>query len=145
MNGILLDTHALYWIVTDAMPLAEDALIAITKAQDEGALFVSPITAWELSIALQKPVHRNPPNLGDHSVRSWFREALRQTDAKIIPVRQRICEIAADVPVVTGHRDPGDCFLLATAKLRKIPLLTRDATIQRIAERHPGYISVMGC
>ncbi len=55
MPGALLDTHALYWLVSGAKPLADEALVAIGETQTAGALFVSPITAWELAIAAQKP------------------------------------------------------------------------------------------
>lgn len=48
MAGILLDTHALYWLVSGEQELSDEALIAIGESQDAGTLYVSPITAWEL-------------------------------------------------------------------------------------------------
>jgi PIN domain nuclease of toxin-antitoxin system len=45
----------------------------------------------------------------------------------------------------TGHRDPGDCFLIATARIRKIPIVTRDRLICDLAREQPDYLSVIAC
>lgn len=142
MTGLLLDTHALYWLVTGAKPLRDEATFTIEESQAAGSLFVSPISAWELSIAARKPAHREPPLLNSE-ISKWFRAAVRATSAKLIPIRQDIAIEAAEVPVVTGHKDPGDCFLIATARVRKIPLLTRDGTLWRLASG--GYLDVISC
>ena len=125
MPGILLDTHVPYWLVSGAEPLSDEALLAIGENQATGTLYVSPITAWELSIAARKPAHRGPPNLGVGSPSRWFSAAVEATAAKIIPIRQRIAVEAAAVVTTTGHKDPGDCYLIATARVRKIPIMTR--------------------
>jgi PIN domain nuclease of toxin-antitoxin system len=145
VSGVLLDTHVLYWLVSGVEHLAEEALLAIGKSQAAGALFVSPVTAWELSLAAQKPPHKDRPELGDGSPARWFREALGATAARIIPIRQRIALETCEVVTTTGHKDPGDCFLMATARIRKIPLVTRDETIIEIAEAIPGYLEIVGC
>jgi PIN domain nuclease of toxin-antitoxin system len=145
LPGVLLDTHALYWLVSGAEHLAQEALLAIGESQQAGALFVSPITAWELSLAAKKPPHKDRPELGDGSAARWFREALRVTAARIIPIRQRIAVEACEVVTTTGHKDPGDCFLMATARIRKIPLVTRDEIIAEIAVATPGYLEIIEC
>ncbi len=142
MRGVLLDTHTLYWLVSGVQPLADEALVAIGESQRARRLFVSPITAWELAIAAQKPAHKDPPQLNS-AVSKWFRAALRATSAKIIPIQQRIAVEAADVAVKTGHKDPGDVYLIATARVRKIPIVTRDAIICRLA--NDGYLNVILC
>jgi PIN domain nuclease of toxin-antitoxin system len=52
---------------------------------------------------------------------------------------------AAAVPAVYGSGDPGDCFLIATARIRKLALVTRDSRILELAARDPGYLSVIPC
>ncbi|KAB1124243.1 hypothetical protein [Neorhizobium galegae] len=52
MPGALLDTHTFYWLVTAVETLSEEALIAIADNQTAGTLYVSPITARELTIAI---------------------------------------------------------------------------------------------
>jgi PIN domain nuclease of toxin-antitoxin system len=139
----LLDTHALYWLVTTVDTLSEEALIAIAESQTAGTLYVSPITAWELIIASRKPAHRNPPDLGAGTPSKWFSEAVAATGAKIIPIKQRIACEAAAVVADTGHKDPGDCYLIATARLRRVPIITRDTIMQGLAS--PDYLEVIVC
>lgn len=141
----MLDTHALFWLVSGEDALTEQALVAIGENQAEGKLFVSPITAWELSVATQKNRVAGRPHLGDESPARWFRQAVIATDAKVIPINQRISCEAADVVVNTGHRDPGDCFLIATARVRKLSMVTRDKVIQQIAAGDGYYLDVISC
>lgn len=143
MPGALLDTHALYWLVTAVETLSEEALIAIAESQGSGMLYVSPITAWELTIASRKPAHRDPPNLGAGTPSRWFSQAVAATGAKVVPIRQRIACEAAAVVADTGHKDPGDCYLIATARVRKVPIITRDIIIRELA--WPDYLEVIVC
>ena len=136
MAGALLDTHTFYWLVTAARTLSEEALIAIAESQ-------SPITAWELTIASRKPVHKNPPNLGAGTPARWFSEAVAATGSKIIPIKLRIACEAAAVATDTGHKDPGDCYLIATARVRKIPIITRDTIMLELAST--DYLRVIVC
>jgi PIN domain nuclease of toxin-antitoxin system len=143
LPGILLDTHALFWLVSGQEQLSEDALIAIAQCQEAGALFVSPITAWELAIAAQKPPHRDRPDLRDSSPARWFRDALAETTAKLIPIDVQIAAEAAEVVVATGHKDPGDCYLIATARVAQVPLVTRDMVMHKLALS--SYLQVILC
>ncbi len=143
--GALLDTHTLYWFVTEAEPLTDAALVAIAEQQAAGRLFVSPATAWELSVAAQKPPRADRPDLGTLTPRQWFREAVNATGARVVPIKQRIALEAAEVVAVTGHKDPGDCFLIATARVMRIPIVTRDRTIITIARDTPGYLDLIEC
>jgi PIN domain nuclease of toxin-antitoxin system len=142
LPGVLLDTHALYWLVSGEQSLSDEALVAVGESQEAGLLFVSPITAWELSIAAQK--RTQAPQFGDGNAAKWFREAIRATAAKLAPINQRIALEAAEVVSATGHKDPGDCYLVATARVRKIPIISRDAVILNLS-RKDGYLSVIQC
>ena len=145
MVGVLLDTHALYWLVSGEDTLSEDAQIAIAAAQEAGTLLVSPITAWELSVATKKVRIAGRPDLGAESPDRWFRDAVAVTEARIVPIQQRIALEAARVVTDTGHKDPGDCFLIATARVRNAALVTRDGLIRTIAADRPGYIDLVVC
>jgi PIN domain nuclease of toxin-antitoxin system len=87
LPGVLLDSHALYWLVSGEEPMSEEALVAIGESQAAGSLFVSPVTAWELTLAARKPAHRDPPKLGVCTPQQWFREAVRAIEARIIPIQ----------------------------------------------------------
>lgn len=143
MVGALLDTHALYWLITAANTMSQEALLAIAESQTSRRLYVSPISAWELSLASLKPPHKDPPDLGKHSPAIWFARATRSTGAKLSPIYQTIACEAAMVVVETGHKDPGDCYLIATARVKGIPLITRDATMQKLAA--DGHVNVLNC
>ncbi|MDX8515577.1 type II toxin-antitoxin system VapC family toxin [Mesorhizobium captivum] len=143
MPGILLDTHVLYWLVSGVEALSDDALVTIGENQATGTLYVSPITAWELAIAARKPAHKAPPDLGASSPARWFSAAAEATTAKIIPIKQRVAIEAAAVVTTTGHKDPGDCYLIATARVRKIPIMTRDHVMRGLAA--PNYLQVLDC
>jgi PIN domain nuclease of toxin-antitoxin system len=145
LAGILLDSHALYWLVSGEQALAEQALVAIGENQETGTLFVSPVTAWELAIATGKGRVANRPHLGDEPPARWFRDAVRATTARVATIGQRIACEAASVATDTGHKDPGDCFLIATARVKKVSLLTRDGILRRIADDNPGYLDVIAC
>jgi PIN domain nuclease of toxin-antitoxin system len=138
---VLLDTHVLYWLVSGTQELSASALIAIGESQEAGSLYVSPITAWELSLAVRKP--KNAPQLGDISVASWFRAALRETTARVAPINLKVSFEAAAVVEATGHKDPGDCYLIATARVRRIPIISRDAAMRDMAET--GYLEIIEC
>ena len=121
------------------------ALFAIGEAQQARVLFVSPITAWELAVASRKGRVDGRPNLGEDPPAVWFREAIRATGARIIAMQQRISCEAANVVIETGHKDPGDCFLMATARVRRIPIVTRDAFMHSVAVDRPDFLEVVGC
>jgi PIN domain nuclease of toxin-antitoxin system len=123
MPGLLLDTHALIWFLSGE-ELDDRALFAIGEAQAASVVFVSPITAWEAALAIR---HHNPdrrPDLQGQDAASWFRRAREQTGAKLVRIGIRIALEAARVPEVSGHRDPGDCYLIATAHVRGLSLVT---------------------
>lgn len=127
--------------MTQPETLHEDALVAIAAAQEIGRLFVSPITAWELAIAVNKRM--NAPDIGDITVKDWFKAAVAVTSSRIVPVGPAVALEAANMIATTAHKDPGDCYIMATARYKKVPVVSRDRIMSQIAET--GYIEVVGC
>jgi PIN domain nuclease of toxin-antitoxin system len=121
------------------------ALFAIAQAQESKTLFVSPITAWEVAVLQQHPNPARRPSLGGHSAAIWFRNARREMGAYLVRIGVRIALEAACVPKDRNHHDPGDCYLIATARVRKLALLTRDAKILGFAADDPTYLTAMRC
>ena len=138
---LLLDTHALLWFVRGDQ-MSEEALHAIGAAQNFRTLYVSAITAWEVGNAERK--HTNRPELGT-TPEMWFRQALRLTGAKLATITPAIAAATASVPVIYGRGDPGDCFLIATAKVRRLSLVTRDGSTLQLARDRPHYIQTVEC
>jgi PIN domain nuclease of toxin-antitoxin system len=144
LPGALLDTHALLWLV-NGDNLSDEALDAIAESQAIRALFVSPISAWELALAAQKPAAARRPDLQGNPAATWFRDALRLTGARLIPIHQRVALEAANVADVYARKDPGDCILIATARVRRIPIITRDRPMCELAWDAPDYLTVVNC
>ena len=58
---------------------------------------------------------------------------------------QAITLEAAEVPATYTRKDPGDCFLIATSRVRRIRTITRDAAMCDLARDQPDYLSVIAC
>lgn len=123
-------------------PLAPAALNAIAAAQESDTLYVSAITAWELGVAERKRANR--PELG-MAPSAWFRRALGFAGAKLATITPAVASEASAVPAVYGRGDPGDCFLIATARVRRLSLVTRDGPILRLAVVQEGYLRTVEC
>jgi PIN domain nuclease of toxin-antitoxin system len=63
----------------------------------------------------------------------------------VLSVSADISAEAADVAPLYGYGDPGDCFLIATARIHNLTLVTRDARIIELAANDPAYLSVLPC
>lgn len=144
MVKLLFDTHAMIWFL-NGTELKPEALFEIARAQSGGKLHVSPITAWEAALALQKTRADRRPDLNGQDAASWFSAGYREIGAKVIPIRSRIAIEASRVPTTAGHTDPGDCYIIATARVGKLTIVTRDQVILRLAVDQPDYVKVLKC
>ena len=122
---ILLDTCVLLWLAADPAALSAAAVKALTEASRPA--FVSAISAWELALKVKKGSLRlqRPPA-------EWYAAALRHHALVEIPLTGAIALHAAALPPI--HNDPCDRFLVATAQVNHLVLLTPDPKIQQ----YPG-------
>lgn len=139
MAALLLDTHILLWYFTQ-QPLPTETLRLIAKAQTNKELYVSAISAWEIGVAQSKTNASRRPNLRGLPVSLWFRRAVRNLGAKAIQLGWDIALEASSVPAIYGSGDPGDCFLIATARRRNLILVTRDRSMLQLSARSPDYL-----
>ena len=142
LAGAVLDTHAAIWLL-NGEPMSADALEAIAEAQLAGKLFLSPITGWEAALALTKREGR--PDLGGRDGGAWFRAARRLPGATLVPIGPAIALEAARVPAIYGRGDPGDCFIIATARMKRVPVITRDRAMIDLAQREPAFLAAVSC
>ncbi|MBP1596372.1 MAG: hypothetical protein H6Q05_1749 [Acidobacteria bacterium] len=113
---MLLDTCALLWLAGGGKQLSKQARDRIEGA---AVVFVSAISAFEISVKcrsgkLKLPV---PP-------REWFQGIVDHHGLAVEPLDWDICMAAVDLPPI--HRDPCDRFLIATARLRDLAVVTAD-------------------
>jgi len=62
-----------------------------------------------------------------------------------VPIGPTIALEAARVPALFGRGDPGDCFIIATARMKRVPIVPRDRAMIDLAERDPAYVAVVAC
>jgi PIN domain nuclease of toxin-antitoxin system len=144
MPGVLLDSHSLLWL-SNSLAVSHAAELAVARAQARNALYVSPITAWEIGVASGKKNHSLRPHLRGFTPDVWFELAIQNFQARLAQFTTAVALEAALVPATYGSGDHGDCFLIATAHVQKFTLITRDKRILSFAKTNPNYLSVISC
>jgi len=114
---LLLDTHIWLWALLDPSKLTRRVARALENRKNE--LWLSPISVWELSILAEKG-----RVVLDSEIDEWIAEAHRKAPLKQAPITN---EIALETRAVQlPHRDPADRFLVATARVLDLTLVTAD-------------------
>lgn len=144
IDGLLIDTHALLWLRAGT-PLRPEAAFAIASAIALKRLFLSQMFFWELGLAMQKSRIERRPDLGGLSVEAYTADVVQRYGIQFAAISDAVAREAAGVPVISGFGDPGDCFLIATAHVEKLTLVTRDRKIIDLYKDRPDYIKVVPC
>jgi len=124
--NLLLDTHIWIWSVGDRKRLANRVLRELANTENE--LWLSPISIWEVQFLYRK----KRIELEGMDVETWTRRAL-----EIRPLNEATLtiDVALEIPKLNlAHGDPGDHFLVATAKVLGLTLVTSDERIIRSAD-----------
>lgn len=133
--ALLLDTCAAIWISQRGMVEAETVdLINLTVA--ESAVYVSPITAWEVGNLVSRG--RLILNL---DAKAWFSELLA-VGFEPAPLTPEILIDSSFLPQ-SPLRDPADRIVAATARALNCALLTRDRKLLDYAQA--GWIKAIRC
>ena len=118
MKGLLLDTHALLWMVVDDPRLSRSARSGIENAD---RLVYSVASFWEIGLKLSRG------GLDIALPDAWHQELLREL-REISSVRLEIqpehCRRLQDLP--WHHKDPFDRMLIAQAEIEDFAILTAD-------------------
>lgn len=134
--GTLLDTCAALWLSARA-PMASRALAAMSLAAEEGRLFISPITAWEVGNLCARgrlTLHLEPLQ--------WFETMLAQPGIAVAPLTPEILVASTQLPGDV-HKDPADRIVIATARFLGLPVVTRDGPILAYADQ--GHVEAIPC
>jgi PIN domain nuclease of toxin-antitoxin system len=125
---LLLDTCTLLWLVSDRGQLSPAAASAIDQARE---VFVSSVSAFEIGTKYRQgklPLALAP--------RDWWAAASARLELTELPITAQVAFASTSLPtqlVVEGrtvdHRDPGDRFIVATASLHGLAIVTPDAKI----------------
>jgi PIN domain nuclease of toxin-antitoxin system len=110
---LLLDTHALIWVLTGERALAENAQAAIEDP--EGLVAVSTVSAWEIEAKRAIGKLDAPRDLPE-----------RVAEARFVPLAITLEHAVAAGKLPLHHRDPFDRMLIAQAQLEGLTIVTRD-------------------
>ena len=117
MSDVLLDTHALFWWVESPHRLSDRADREIASAPE---VYVSHVAMWELVI---KQATRHPL-LATNDVHGWFREAVRRSGFRVLPIE--LDHIGAVGRLPPHHGDPFDRLLVAQAMVEQLRIVSGD-------------------
>jgi len=120
---ILLDTHVLVWMVSDASRLSRPAARELRKAEQHGELAIASITLWELALLCQGGRLRT-----SGSIESSIRMIIEKSRVQIIEISPEIAALTTTFPE-SYPKDPADRLIGATARLHGLVLITQDERI----------------
>jgi len=119
---LLLDTHIWFWLFSEAGRLGKRVRDQLTNPANE--IWVSPISSWEIGMLNARGRIRISGDLD-----SWVGRASQGT--REAPLTHEIAQLAAQLSM---HRDPADRFLVATAKVLDLILVTADEKLLGLGE-----------
>lgn len=120
MNKLLLDTHILLWSLLEPDRLHPQIVSQLEDNENEK--WLSPITTWEIIILAEKG-----RIILDDSPVSWMKNVL-----EIVPFKQAVLnhEVAMQSTLIKlPQRDPADRFIVASAIVYGLTLVTSDKKI----------------
>lgn len=115
-HPLLLDTGALVWLATGDSKLSDNAREAVANA---ASVSVSPVSAWELGQKHRRGLLKLPM-----TPRELFQAAVERYSLDIAPLDPEVMFSASALP--EHHKDPADRFIIATALLGNMTVVTAD-------------------
>ncbi len=113
---VFLDTCALLWLGLGSKELPAVARKAVRQAD---VVFVSPISAWEISMKANRGLLEFPCDPLE-----WFKRVMEVHDLSLCPLSLEVLSQSAALPY--HHRDPADRFIIASAMQENCPVITAD-------------------
>ena len=120
---LLLDTHI--WIWNDVEPWKLSSEVQRELASPSNELWVSPVSIWEIVVLLEKRRIDLKQDFG-----TWVEGSIRdlQLNEAFLTL-----EVAQELRfTMLGHRNPADRFLVATAKVYDLMLVTADERLLKV-------------
>ncbi|MFH1491592.1 MAG: type II toxin-antitoxin system VapC family toxin [Pseudomonadota bacterium] len=113
---MILDTCALLWLAHDQSQLSGETL---HKIDEVPILYVSAISGFEIGLKYKSGKLKIPMPPFE-----WFHGVVEHHEVSVIDLDLAVCIKATELPPI--HRDPCDRFIIATALLREMPVITAD-------------------
>jgi len=119
---LLLDTHIWLWSLLDPDRLADSVKRSLQSRDAE--LRLSPISVWEAFLLAERGRVTLEPD-----PHRWLRKALSSAPIVEAPLTLDVARASRSVDV--EHQDPADRFIVATAQVYGLRLVTADAQLSR--------------
>ncbi len=121
---VVVDTHVLIWLLDDPKNISRQATQAIASAREDGAVYVSSMTALEIYALTAKGRLRFSvaPEI-------WLARCEKLSFVHFIPIDNDIANLAYRLPH-SFHGDPADRVIAATAQYLGCKLVTRDRRLR---------------
>jgi PIN domain nuclease of toxin-antitoxin system len=116
---ILLDTHIIFWTLSDDAHLSAEARKIILNPQNR--IFYSVGSLWEVAIK-----HRLKPDKIPLSAEEFLHYCELSGFQRLSIKDRHIIELEKLPPI---HTDPFDCLLVAQAQSEQMVLLTHDSIL----------------
>lgn len=120
---LLLDTHIWLWSILEPERVAKRVIESLRDPATER--WLSPVSTWEASLLIAKGRIQAPPD-----IMHWLSTAT--SGLREAPLTHEIAIAAANSPL--SHPDPADRFLVATAQVLNLILVTADQRILALRE-----------
>ncbi|MGI8727046.1 MAG: type II toxin-antitoxin system VapC family toxin [Solirubrobacterales bacterium] len=121
---LLLDTHVWLWAVQNPSQLGREA--ARLLADTDNSLWLSPISAWEAHLLVEKG--RLVEGARDSA--AWVRWALKEMPLRDAPLSREVAIMSR--AITTRTADPADRFIAASAAVHELALLTADRKLLKL-------------
>ena len=118
---MMLDTCALLWLASGEKKISRAALKQINEAP---AVYVSAISGFEIAIKAGRGKLQLPL-----APQEWFEKVIAHHGLTVLPLELNICIAAAQLPPI--HNDPCDRFIIATARLNDLAVVTTDENFEK--------------
>ncbi len=135
MTALLLDTHVWIWYINGNDELNKKSHKTITSAIYNNSVYLAAISLWEMCILEKKQrIVLEMPCL------EWINKSLELTHIRLLSLTPAIATESCYLPG-HFHTDSADCMIVATARVERLTLVTRDTRI--LAYGQSKYISTM--
>ncbi len=114
---ILIDTHALLWLITDNKKLSKNSKIYFTDPKNE--LYFSMASFWEICIKV---------SIGKLSLSTNWEQTIKKELSfnlvQLLPISTEHCMQVTKLPF--HHRDPFDRLIIAQGIVEELHLMSID-------------------
>ena len=122
---LLLDTHIWVWSALDRARLSSRLIAALENPNNE--LWLSPLSLWEVLTLCQKNRLMLNPN-----PQAWIANTLDAAPMREAPITYQVAQETGRIQL--PQRDPVDRFLVATARVFDLTLVTADENLLKVRQ-----------